>query len=237
MNDIKLTWLGHATTLIEGPNGETLLIDPWLSGNPSCPEAWHNIDRFAGLDVLLLSHGHFDHTGDAVDIARAHKPTVVAIFELCHWMEQQGVDTVSGMNKGGTQHVAGVDITLTTAHHSSAVIDADGNLIYTGDPCGFVLRFGNGRTIYLAGDTALFGDMALIRELYQPDVAVLPIGDHFTMGPREAAKAVELIGAKTILPVHYGTFPLLTGTPEALRKLIPGNVTVLEPQPGETVSA
>ncbi len=234
MAGVKVTWLGHATLLLESPEGKTVLIDPWLNDNPSCPDEWKSIDRFAGLDMLLVTHGHFDHVGDLVAIAKAHEPTIVCIPEIAAWLEGKGVGNISAMNKGGTQSVAGLDITMVDARHSGGIMDGN-QIIYGGEPAGFVIHFENERTLYVAGDTCVFLDMQLIGELYSPEAACLPIGDHFTMGPREAAKAVELLNVGTVIPVHYGTFPLLTGTPEQLQELLGGDSYVVTMDPGGSV--
>ncbi len=186
------------------------------------------------VDVLLCTHGHLDHIGDAVEIIKQHQPLVVGMPELCGWLETKGAKNVSGMNKGGTQTVGDVRVTMVHAHHSSSAEDG-GQIIYTGQPCGYVIEFANGVKIYHAGDTNVFGDMAIIRDLYAPDVALLPIGDHYTMSPREAAYACNLLKPKAVVPMHFGTFPLLTGTPAELKKLVSG-VEVVEMKPGETIS-
>ena len=233
-NGLTLTWLGHATWIIGTPGGKRLLVDPWMTGNPSCPPEFQGGDVGA-IDLILVTHGHGDHIGDLIPIAQSTGAQVVAIFDLTTWLETKGVSNVAGMNKGGSQAFGDLTITLTHAEHSSSFLDGD-NLVYLGDPCGFVLTLENGFVVYLAGDTAVFGDMGLIGELYRPDLAVLPIGDHFTMGTREAAKAIELLGVKRVVPTHFGTFPLLTGTPEALRELIPADVELWSLEPGETLS-
>jgi L-ascorbate metabolism protein UlaG (beta-lactamase superfamily) len=232
MPDVSLTWLGHAAFRIDTPGGKRVYVDPWLS-NPKCPEGEHEVER---VDVMVLTHGHGDHIGEAVDLGKQHSPKVVAIFELASWLAGKGVPDAAalGMNKGGTVEVDGLSFTMTQALHSGGFVGDDGSITYLGEPAGFVARFENGTTVYFAGDTAVFGDMQLIRRLYEPDVAVLPIGDHFTMGPREAALALELLGVERCVPCHYGTFPLLRGTPEELRELAPG-VEILAPAPGETI--
>ncbi|MCX6539495.1 MAG: metal-dependent hydrolase [Acidobacteria bacterium] len=233
LSGLSVTWLGHGTFLLVSPEGRRILIDPWLDGNPSCPPAFRTIDK---VDLILVTHGHFDHVHDAATVAKATGATVVGIFELCDWLASKGVTTASGMNKGGTQEQCGVRITMVDARHSSSCVD-DGVVTYLGEAAGYVLRFSNGLTVYFAGDTAVFGDMRLIRELYSPSIAFLPIGDFFTMDPSAAAKAVELLGVRKVIPMHYGTFPILTGRPEQLRELVaPLGVEVVEMQPGQTLA-
>ena len=231
LKGIKLTWLGHATFRIETPAGKTIIVDPWVMGNPMCPEKEKKVSK---VDVLLCTHGHFDHIGDAVEIARKHNPTVVGIPELCGWLQKKGVKNCAEMNKGGTQTVGDIKVTMVHADHSCGIKDGD-ELVYGGEACGYVIEFSNGVKIYHAGDTNVFGDMAIIRDLYAPEIAMLPIGDHYTMSPREAAYAVKLLRPKTVIPMHFATFPVLTGRPSDLRKLV-SDVEVLEMQPGATVS-
>ncbi len=217
-----LTWLGHASFRLDTDGGSRLYIDPFLSG-PTCPESEKVPDR---ADAIALTHGHGDHSADAVALQQRLGSTVVGIVELAAWLSAQGVpdDKVIGFNKGGTVEVAGVRITMTHAFHSSSAPDGT----YAGEPAGFIVG-ADGATVYFAGDTNVFGDMALIAELYAPTVAVLPIGDHYTMGPREAAKALELLGNPRCVPCHWGTFPILTGTPDALAALTPAVVERLAP--------
>ncbi len=236
-NGTKLTWLGHSAFLLETPRGLRVILDPWLTGNPATPENLGDPD----FDVMLVSHGHADHTGDVVRLAKEKSPkAVVAIAELAGYLESLGVENTVGFNKGGTAAVEGIKVTMTNATHSSSMNAADGSIVYTGDPAGFVITLEDGYRIYYAGDTAVFSGMALIGELYQPDLAVLPIGDFYTMGPFEAAKAVELLGVKRVLGMHYGTFPALNGTPGALRdELAARGVTGVEVEelaPGDTLS-
>jgi len=226
----KLTWLGHATFRLETPGGKTILIEGWVMGNPKCPDKEKQLKK---VDVMLCTHGHRDHIGDALEIAKKFNPTVVGMVELCDWMESKGVKNVSGMNKGGTQTVGDIRVTCVHAVHSSG-IDDDGKMIYGAEACGFVIHLDNGVRLYHAGDTAVFGDMAIIGELYSPDIALLPIGDHYTMSPREAAYACKLLKPKTVIPMHYGTFPVLTGTPAEFKKLAQG-VEVIEMTPGQTL--
>jgi L-ascorbate metabolism protein UlaG (beta-lactamase superfamily) len=231
MERLAITWLGHSTFLVRTPGGKRLLFDPWLTGNPACPDTLKKPPR---ADVILVSHGHSDHTGDLVACARDSGAPVAAIWELCDWLGQKGIKNLAPMNKGGSQELAGVRITMTDARHSSSVTE-NGHLIYLGEAAGFVVRLEDGRAIYYAGDTCLFGDMRLIGEIYTPEIAFLPIGDRFTMDPAAAAKACELLGVRQVVPMHWGTFPMLTGTPAALKALVePRGVRVLELEPGQT---
>lgn len=211
----RLTWLGHATFRVTTPNGKVIVIDPWVESNPMCPA---ELKRFERIDTLLITHGHFDHIADAVDLARQFNPQVVAIFETCLWLESKGVKNTSSMNKGGTQKVDEIEVTMTDAVHSCGILDGD-KVIYGGEACGYVVRLPGGLTLYHSGDTAVFGDMKLIGELYEPQLALLPIGGHFTMSPREAAVAIRLLGAKHVVPMHFGTFPALAGRPERLKEI------------------
>ncbi|MEP7308619.1 MAG: metal-dependent hydrolase [Acidobacteriota bacterium] len=233
MTAVAFQWLGHATFLFRSPRGQRILIDPWLTTNPACPEAFKRVRE---LDLMLLTHGHDDHTADAVAVARATGARVIAPHELAAWLQRQGLRAVTAMNLGGRIDAAGLSISMVPAVHSSSV-EEDGRAIYAGNPCGYVIGFEDGVTIYFAGDTALFGDMRLIADLYHPTIAFLPIGDTYTMGPAQAAKACELLGVRQVVPMHYGTFPTLTGTPDRLRELVaPTGVQVLELTPGETAS-
>jgi len=229
LKGVKLTWLGHATFRIE-TGSQTVLVDPWVMGNPLCPGKEKKPQK---VDVMLCTHGHFDHIGDAVAIAKQHNPSVIGIFELCSWMEKKGVKKTSPMNKGGTQAVGDMRVTMVHADHSCGILDGD-QIIYGGEACGFVMEFQNGLKIYHAGDTAVFGDMQIIRELYAPDIALLPIGDHYVMSPREAAYACNLLRPKAVVPMHFGTFPVLTGTPAQLKQLAK-DVEVVEMKPGQTL--
>jgi L-ascorbate metabolism protein UlaG (beta-lactamase superfamily) len=230
---LSFTWLGHATFLFSSPGGKRILIDPWLTTNPACPESAKKVRE---LDLLLLTHGHDDHIADAVSVARVTLARVIAPYELAMWLERKGLKTVTGMNQGGTLDAGGLSITMVPAIHSSSV-EEDGRHVYVGNPCGYVIRFEDALTIYFAGDTALFGDMRLIAELYRPAIAFLPIGDTYTMGPEQAAKACELLNVSQVVPMHYGTFSTLTGTPARLRELVqPRGVQVLELKPGETTT-
>jgi len=209
---IEITWLGHATFQFRLDSGETVVMDPWVDGNPSYPKG-HNFDR---IDAILVSHAHFDHIHDVVPLAKKFKPAkVVAIFETCVWLTSKGVENCSGMNKGGTQDFGPLKATMTNAVHSCGIQDGD-QILYGGEAAGYVLHLPDGRSLYFAGDTAVFSDMQLIAQLYKPELAFLPIGDFYTMGPREAALACKLLNVKKVVPMHFGTFPALIGTPDAL---------------------
>jgi L-ascorbate metabolism protein UlaG (beta-lactamase superfamily) len=229
MPDVAVTWLGHASFRIDSPNGKRVYVDPWLD-NPKCPDAEKTPER---VDVIAVTHGHSDHTGSVIDLAKQFSPEIVAMVELKGWFRDQGADVgeTPGPNKGGTVDIDGIRFTLTNAFHSSSTNGGT----YVGEAAGLVIRFENDTSLYIAGDTCVFGDMGLIGRLYSPDVAVLPIGGHFTMDPREAALALELLGTKRCIPCHYATFPLLAGTPEELRRHAQG-VEVIELQPGETTT-
>jgi L-ascorbate metabolism protein UlaG (beta-lactamase superfamily) len=231
MGRLAITWLGHSTFLLRTPGGKRVLLDPWLTNNPSCPE---RLKKPPQVDLILASHGHGDHIEDLVACARASDAPVVAMYELCDWLGRKGIQHTAPMNKGGSLEIAGLVLTMTDARHSSGFVDG-GQMVYMGAPCGFVIRLEDQRTIYFAGDTDLFGDMRLIGEMYQPEIAFLPIGDRFTMGPMGAARACVMLGVKQVVPMHWGTFPLLTGTPAALKKLLETtSVQLLALQPGET---
>jgi len=237
-NGVKLTWIGHASFILDTPGGKRALIDPWMTGNPVCPESLHDP---GDVDLILLSHGHSDHTGDVVRLAKEKSPAaVICMIELGDYLGSKGVENIIGGNKGGTLSAEGISVTLTHAFHSSSYGEEDGTIVYTGEPAGLIITLENGYRIYFAGDTTVFGDMTLIGELYKPDLAMLPIGDFFTMGPMEAAKAVELLGVKHVLGMHYGTFPLLVGTPRELRDELAKrgltDVVVEELKPGDTLS-
>lgn len=230
----RITYFGHSTFSLTTPAGEVALIDPWVMTNPRCPDSLKKVPK---LDVVFLSHGHEDHVGDLLELARRHRPKIVGIFELCLWIQSKGFENETApMGKGGTQKVGSFEVTMTHAFHSSTIND-NGTRVYAGEPAGLIIRLPGGINVYHAGDTTVFGDMKLIGELYKPTLAMLPIGDHFTMGPREAAYAIRLLGVKHVIPMHYATFPVLTGTPEALRKECKGikGLNIHPLKPGESL--
>lgn len=227
---MNITWLGHGAFELQVDSGEVLVLDPWTDGNPAYPKGY----KIKRVDAIAVSHGHFDHIHDVLPIEKQFKPKIVGIYELTHWLESKGAENTIGMNKGGTVDLGFVKLTMTHAIHSCGILD-DGKIIYGGEAAGYVLTFIDGRRIYFAGDTNVFSDMALIQELYQPDLAFLPIGDLFTMSPHEAAKAAELLKVKRVIPMHFGTFPALTGTPAALAEKLLGTETKVWPlEPGKT---
>ena len=229
MQTLQITWLGHSAFRLRTPGGKEVLLDPWYTGNPSFPES----ARPKAADLMLISHGHSDHIADAAAVAKSTGATVVGIWEVTSWLGTKGVKNLEPMNKGGAITAKGLRITMTDARHSSSF--DDNGIVYLGEAAGYVVRLENGQTIYYAGDTSLFGDMKLIGELYRPDIAFLPIGDRFTMGPDAAAMAARWLGVKQVVPMHYGTFPLLTGTPEQLEQhLVASHIEVLKLKPGET---
>lgn len=229
----KFTYLGHSTVRCDLPSGEVVLIDPWVDGNPRCPDEHKTFER---IDAMLITHGHGDHIADAVELAKKHEPRIViATYEVCLWLASKGVKNCSGMNVGGSQEALGLKVTQVHAVHSSGIEDA-GKVIDGGVATGFVVRLPGGYTFYHAGDTALFSDMQLIAELYRPKLAFLPIGDHFTMDPVQAALACRFLEVREVIPIHWGTFPLLTGTPQQLEDELGnlgGNCRVITLEPGE----
>ena len=237
--ETAIHWYGHACVEVTTPGGQTILIDPFF-GNPKSPRPATSVER---CDLMLVTHGHSDHMGDAVQIASRLRPAWPCIHEMSLWLSRRlpgGSDAVTGMNKGGTVEVKGLKVTMVTADHSAGDWSAQNEVpLYLGEPAGFVVEMENGYRIYHAGDTNAMADMRLIGELWRPALAMLPIGGHYTMDPRGAALAVELLGVKDVMPIHYGTFPILAGTPDQLRDELSkrglGDVAVHAPQPGGRV--
>jgi L-ascorbate metabolism protein UlaG (beta-lactamase superfamily) len=236
--NVTISWLGHATFHVVSPEGKRILMDAWVDGNPSCPDEWKRKAR-EGLDAIFVTHGHFDHVNDLAAIANETGATVVCQYDLAPWLQAKGIaeDNIVGFNKGGTVDVVGIKATMTAAQHSSTLVE-NGNIIAMGDEAGYILRFSNGFTLYNTGDTSVTYDMLIMGDLYQPDLTILPIGDHFTMDPRQAAYALKLIRSKYAIGCHWGTFPLLTGTPDALTeacKEFKVDAQVIPLKPGESV--
>ncbi len=227
----RITWLGHATVLVQTAKGTNILIDPFIAQNPKYPKDFVLPEK---IHYILLTHGHGDHISDVVPVAARHGSTVVAIYELAAYVAGKGVANTIGMNLGGTVQLDDVAATMVEAKHSSAAEDETGTH-YVGVAAGYVLSVADGPVLYHAGDTAVFGDMKLIAELYRPEVAMLPIGGHFTMGPKEAALAARYLEPKIILPIHYGTIPELKGTPEELAAVVDAKVQVVRWAPGESI--
>jgi L-ascorbate metabolism protein UlaG (beta-lactamase superfamily) len=233
----RITYLGHSAFRFVTAGGEQILIDPFLTNNPQTPE---ELKQVGELDTMLITHGHFDHFEDAIPVARETGALAVANFEIFAYLQSQGIENAMPMQKGGTSQVGGIKVTATHAFHSSSIQTEDGSLIYGGEPVGYIVEFESGFKLYHAGDTAIFGDMQLIGELYRPDLAFLPIGNQVVMSPFEAAHAARLLGVRHVVPIHYGTFPFLPGTPEEFQQRVseiaPGT-TVRVMQPGEELSS
>ena len=215
---IKITWLGHATFEIQFESGEVLVLDPWITGNPAYP-AGYEIKR---VDAIAVSHGHSDHMGDLVALANKFNSQGGWHLRNRQLGRLQGGEEPLGMNKGGTIDLGFVKLTMTHALHSSSIQDGD-TIRYGGEAAGYILTFKDGRRAYFAGDTAIFSELKLYGEIYHPELAFLPVGDYFTMGPEEAAYAARMLGVKEVIPMHYGTFPLLPGTPEQLEEKLAGS--------------
>ncbi len=227
----RITWLGHATVLVQTARGTNILIDPFIAQNPKYPKGFELPSK---IQYILLTHGHGDHMSDAVPVATKHGSAVVAIYELAAYVAEKGVANTIGMNLGGTVQLDDVAVTMVDAKHSAGAQDEKGTS-YVGVATGFVLKITDGPVLYHAGDTAVFGDMKLIADLYHPEFAMLPIGGHYTMGPQEAAMATRLLSPQVVLPIHFGTFPPLKGTPDQLAALVGSGVEVMRWSPGQTI--
>ena len=230
--EVKITYLGHSAFKVVSPKGVVIYVDPFLSTNPKTPPELKTVEK---ADLILVTHGHGDHVGDTLSIAEKTNAKIVVMGELGRYLARKGAKNVINMNRGGTYDHQGIGITMVPAFHSSSVTEGD-QVIYTGEPSGFVIRFENGFTLYHAGDTGVFGDMKIIGEIYKPELSLLPIGSRSTMDPREAAYAAKLLGSKYVIPMHYGTFPTLTGTVEDFQKWMKElpQTKVLVVKPGET---
>ena len=228
---MKLTWLGHAGFRLEIERA-VILIDPWLTGNPVFPQDRRH-EAVRGATHILLTHGHGDHTGDAVALAKELGATVVGIADLIgYWAEAEGLEGI-GFNKGGTVDLNGAKVTMVNASHSSSVM-VDGKPVYAGHESGYMIQ-GEGRTIYVSGDTDVMADMEWMAELHLPEIGILCAGGHYTMDMERAAWAAKrYFDFKTVIPCHYDTFPALKQDPEVMRRALPG-VEVLTPKVMETV--
>jgi L-ascorbate metabolism protein UlaG (beta-lactamase superfamily) len=218
---MQITWLGHATVYLVTTGGTRILVDAYVDNNPVCPTEWHSKIRTLGIDVILLTHGHIDHSLDVAPLYRDTGARIVCQYDVTEWLSYQDVppDSIEGMNKGGTIRIDDTRITMTTAQHSSNWPTAAGRRVL-GTEVGYILRVDNDVTVYAAGDTTVMADMAILADLYAPDIAILPIGDRYTMGPYEAAYALHLLRSAHVLPIHFETFPDLTGTPAQLADAI-----------------
>ncbi len=233
----RITYLGHSTFRFVTAGGEQILIDPFLTNNPQTPE---ELKQVGELDTMLITHGHFDHFEDAIPVARQTGALAVANFEIFAYLQSQGIENAMPVQKGGTAQVGGIKVTATHAFHSSSIQTEDGSVIYGGEPMGYIVEFESGFKLYHAGDTAIFGDMQLIGELYRPDLALLPIGNQVVMSPFEAAHAARLLGIGHVVPIHYGTFPFVPGTPEEFQKHlneVAPNTTVHVMKPGDDLAS
>ena len=232
----ELTWLGHNSFKLVTRSGKTLLLDPWVESNPACPR---NLTSFEAMDVMTITHGHADHMADAITLGKKFRPTIVCNWEIHAYLQRKGLTTTAPMNKGGSQSAHGIRFSMVHAIHTSGIEESGQIVACGGEPCGFVITLEDGTRVYQMGDTAAFSDLALIAEIHEPELALMPIGDLFTMAPREAAIAARLLKPKWIVPTHYGTFPALTGTPAQLEQELKKqgvSAEVIALEPGETLS-
>ena len=230
MANLRITRLGHGGVLYRSPEDAWVWVDRW-TGAPNYAEAYRTAEK---VSVVAPTHCHFDHVGndcaDLLELARVEGAATIGSHEMSVFLASKGIEAV-GMNTGGRFEAAGIGFTMVHADHTGGATLTTGEGQVTRDlGCwGWVIEFEDGTTVYHSGDTDLFGDMNLVRQRHNPEIAVLPIGGHYTMGPRDAGLALELIGASTVIPIHYGTFPILAGTPEELREHTSAEVVVLEP--------
>ena len=233
MTSLRITRLGHGGVLYRSPGDVWLWVDRW-TGAPNYAAEYSTVER---ADIVAPTHGHFDHVGDdlvdLIELGRMKGVTVVCSHEMSLFLGSVGVESV-GMNAGGRVEVKGVGLTMVRADHTggATLTTAGPGVTREMGSWGWVLDFEDGTVVYHSGDTDVFGDMALIGQRFQPTVAVVPIGGHYTMGPVDAGRAIEMVGAKTVIPVHYATFPILTGTPAELGEHTSAEVVALDP--GET---
>ncbi len=230
--DNKIIYLGHSTFKIITSKNRVILIDPWVMNNPVCPES---LKKFEKIDIMLITHGHFDHMGDAIQIAKDYYPTIVCIFEIALYLQSKQVGKIRDMNKGGSLIIDDIKITMVQAQHSSAIVEGN-NMIYGGEPVGYVIRLEDGFTIYHTGDTNVFSDMKIFGDVYKPDLCMLPIGDLYTMSAKEAAYAIKLLKCRKVIPMHYGTFPALIGSPDELKRYLSDlkDIEIIDLKPGES---
>lgn len=239
LGGVRITYLGHATFRLTTPGGENILIDPFLTNNPTTPD---DMKEPGELDTILITHGHFDHFDDAINFAQETGALAVSNFEIFSYLQSKDVENAAPIQKGGTAEIGDIKVTATHAFHSSSIAEEDGTIVYAGEPMGYIIEFESGFKLYHAGDTAIFGDMQLIGELYSPDLALLPIGDRLVMGPYEAAHAARLLGVEHVVPIHYDpdVLPLFTGTPQELEKHaseIAPNLQVHVMEPGDDLAS